>query len=40
VVIHEFPDHESVEQWVEEIRARRNELYTLGDLSVVSVPAI
>ena len=40
VVIHEFPDHESVEHWVEEIRARRDELYTLGELSVVSVPAI
>ena len=39
-VIHEFPDHESVEHWVEEIRARRDELHTLGELSVVSVPAI
>ena len=37
VVIHEFPDHESVEHWVEEISARRDELHTLG---VVSVPAI
>jgi hypothetical protein len=35
VVIHEFPDHESVEHWVEEIRARRDELHTLGELSVV-----
>jgi uncharacterized protein (DUF1330 family) len=40
VVIHEFPDQESVEHWVEEIRARRDELHTLGELSVVSVPAI
>ena len=40
VVIHEFPDHESVEHWVKEIRARRDELHTLGELSVVSVPAI
>jgi hypothetical protein len=40
VVIHEFPDHESVEHWVEEIRARRDELHTLGELSVVSVAAI
>jgi uncharacterized protein (DUF1330 family) len=40
VVIHEFPDYESVEHWVEEIRVRRVELYTLGDLSIVSVPAI
>ena len=40
VVIHEFPDRESVEHWVEEIRARRDELHTLGELSVVSVPAI
>ena len=40
VIIHEFPDYESVEHWVEEIRARRDELYTLGELSVVSVPAI
>ena len=34
VVIHEF------EHWVEEIRARRDELHTLGELSVISVPAI
>jgi uncharacterized protein (DUF1330 family) len=40
VVIHEFPDHESVEHWVDEIRARRDELHTLGALTVVSVPAI
>ena len=40
VVIHEFPDHEFVEHWVKEIRARRDELHTLGELSVVSVPAI
>ena len=40
VVIHEFPDHESVEHLVEEIRARRDELHTLGELSVVSVAAI
>ena len=39
VVIHEFPDHESVKHWVEEIRTRRGELHTLGELSVVSVPA-
>jgi uncharacterized protein (DUF1330 family) len=39
-VIHEFPDHESVDHWVEEIKARRDELRTLGELSVVSVPAI
>ena len=39
VVIHEFPDHGSVEHWVEEIRTRRGELHTLGELSVVSVPA-
>jgi uncharacterized protein (DUF1330 family) len=40
VVIHEFPDDKSVEHWVQEIRARRDELHTLGELSVVSVPAI
>ena len=40
LVIQEFPDHESVEHWVEEIRARRDELHTLGELSVVSVSAI
>src|SRR5215468_3610861 len=40
VVVHEFPSLEAVEAWVEEIRARRNELHTLGELSVVSVPAI
>ena len=39
VVIHEFPDHESVKHWVGEIRTRRGELHTLGELSVVSVPA-
>jgi uncharacterized protein (DUF1330 family) len=31
VVIHEFPDHESVKHWVEEIRTRRDELHTLGE---------
>ena len=40
LVVHEFPSLESVEHWVEEIRARRDELHTLGELSVVSVPAI
>jgi uncharacterized protein (DUF1330 family) len=40
VVIHEFPDHESVEHWVEDVKANREQLHTLGDLTIISVPGI
>jgi uncharacterized protein (DUF1330 family) len=40
VVIHEFPSAEAAEAWAEELRQRRDQLHTLGDLSIVSVPAI
>jgi uncharacterized protein (DUF1330 family) len=40
VVIHEFPSAEAAEAWAEELRQHRDQLHTLSDLSIVSVPAI
>src|SRR5262249_6141668 len=40
VVIHEFPSVEDAEAWAEELRQHRDQFHTLGDLSIVSVPAI
>jgi hypothetical protein len=39
-VIHEFPSAEAAEAWAEELRQHRHQLHTLGDLCIVSVPAI
>jgi uncharacterized protein (DUF1330 family) len=40
LVVHEFPSLEAVEAWVEYIKANREQLHTLGDLTIISVPAI
>jgi uncharacterized protein (DUF1330 family) len=40
VVIHEFPSLDAVEAWVKEVKANREQLHTLGDLTIISVPAI
>ena len=40
VVVHEFPSMEAVEAWVENIKAMREQLHTLGDLTIITVPAI
>jgi uncharacterized protein (DUF1330 family) len=40
LVVHEFPDLEAVEAWVEDVKANREQLHTLGDLTILSVPAI
>ena len=31
---------EAVEAWVEDVKANREQLHTLGDLTIISVPAI
>jgi hypothetical protein len=31
---------EAVEAWVEDVKANREQLRTLGDLTIISVPAI
>jgi putative DNA-invertase from lambdoid prophage Rac len=36
----EFPSLEAVEAWVEDVKANREKLHTLGDLTIISVPAI
>jgi hypothetical protein len=36
----EFPSLEAVETWVEDVKANREQLHTLGDLTIISVPAI
>ena len=40
VVVHEFPSMEAVEALVENIKAMREQLHTLGDLTIITVPAI
>jgi uncharacterized protein (DUF1330 family) len=40
LVIHEFPSLEAVEAWVEDVTANREQLHTLGGLTIISVPAI
>src|SRR4029079_7520925 len=40
MVVHEFPSLEAVEAWVEDVKANREQLHTLGDLTIISVPAI
>ena len=40
LVVHEFPSLEAVEAWVEDLKANREQFYTLGDLTIISVPAI
>jgi uncharacterized protein (DUF1330 family) len=40
LVVHEFPSLEAVEAWVEDIKANREQFHTLGDLTIISVPAI
>jgi uncharacterized protein (DUF1330 family) len=40
LVVHEFPNLEAVEAWVEYVKANREQLHTLGDLTIISVPAI
>ena len=40
LVVHEFPSLEAVEAWVEDVKANREQLHTLGDLTIISVPAI
>jgi hypothetical protein len=40
LVVHEFPSLEAVEAWVEDVKANREQFYTLGDLTIISVPAI
>jgi uncharacterized protein (DUF1330 family) len=40
VVLHEFPSIEAVEAWVEDVKAIREHLHILGDLTIISVPAI
>ena len=34
------PGLEAVEAWVEDVKANREQLHTLGDLTIISVPAI
>jgi uncharacterized protein (DUF1330 family) len=40
MVVHEFPSLGAVESWVEDIKANREQFHTLGDLTIISVPAI
>jgi uncharacterized protein (DUF1330 family) len=40
LVVHEFPSLEAVEAWVEEVKANRDQFHTLGNLTIISVPAI
>src|SRR6476659_9213415 len=40
LVVHEFPNLEAVEAWVEDVKAHRDQFHTLGDLTITSVPAI
>src|SRR5246127_502157 len=40
LVVHEFPSLEAVEAWVEDVKANREQFYTLGDLTIISVPGI
>ena len=40
LVVHEFPSLKAVEAWVEDVKANREQLHTLGDLTIISVPAI
>ena len=40
LVVHEFPSLEAVEAWVEDVKANREQFHTLGDLTIISVPAI
>jgi uncharacterized protein (DUF1330 family) len=40
LVVHQFPSLEAVEAWVEDVKANREQLHTLGDLTITSVPAI
>src|SRR3984893_3599667 len=40
LVVHEVPSLEAVEAWVEDVKATREQLNTLGDLTIISVPAI
>src|ERR1700729_4194230 len=40
LVVHEFPSLEAVDAWVEDIKANREQLHTLADLTIISVPAI
>src|SRR6476659_2490037 len=39
LVVHEFPSLEAVEAWVEDVKANREQFHTLGDLTIISVPA-
>jgi len=40
LVVHEFPSLEAVEAWVEDVKSNREQFYTLGALTIISVPAI
>jgi uncharacterized protein (DUF1330 family) len=40
IVVHKFPSLEAVEAWVEDVKANREQFHTLGDLTIISVPAI
>jgi uncharacterized protein (DUF1330 family) len=40
MVVHEFPSLEAVDAWVGDVKANREQLHTLGDLTITSVPAI
>jgi Protein of unknown function (DUF1330). len=40
LVVHEFSSLEAAEAWVEDVKANREQLHTLGDLTIISVPAI
>ena len=40
LVVHAFPSLEAVEAWVEDVKANREQFHTLGDLTIISVPAI
>src|ERR1700746_102733 len=40
LVVHEFPSLEAVEAWVEDIKANREQLRTLANLTILSVRAI
>ena len=40
VVVHEFPSIEAVEALVDDIKAMREQLHTLGNLTITSVSAI
>jgi uncharacterized protein (DUF1330 family) len=40
MVVHEFPSLGAVEAWVEDVKANREQFHPLGDLTIISVPAI